>query len=206
MIRRGVLHELDYGLAAQGVVFDPGTLMAVSLGASAAGGATSAVGTLMSGGAAAAAGDMQQSADNYQAAQLTEDSGTAIGVAQGKMLDREHSTNMLLSTLRARASGGGLATSSPTIVEDAGAIGQKGRYDAMMDLWQGTNQASGMLNQATGLRYSGQIAEAAGQMQEEDSNFAAAGTLMSTAGGMAKTYGAFTYPNASGRPGIGFYG
>ena len=70
--------------------------------------------------------------------------------------------------------------------------------NAAMSLWRGQNEATGMENRAQGLRYSGQVAEAAGEEEKRASRMAALATIAGGGASMLKTYGAYKYPTGSG--------
>jgi hypothetical protein len=156
----------------RGVVFDPMT--ALTMGLTAAGGAASAAGTI-------AGGKFANQAANYKAQQDEINASSSVAAAQRQSLDKTNQTRMALSTLRARgaASGVDIGTGSP--VSTASAIAGRGAYHAGMALWQGQNQASGYMNQATAERASGEAAE-------EGSQYAALGTIANTGASMLQRY------------------
>lgn len=206
----------DYGLAARGVVFDPGTMMIASMGATALSGGLSAASTIAGGNTAKQAGLMQQQAalmkqkaDNFQADQLVENEGGEIGAAQRQMLDTQFKTKMASSTLQARGAAGGINVGTGSALATDKAIASRGTYQAAMDLFNGQNRAIGLDNQAKGLRFSGEMekfggdaAAWAGKQAQNASYLSAAGTIAGTAGSMAKTYGINSYLTASGQPGV----
>jgi hypothetical protein len=183
--------------------FDPGTMMLASMGATAAAGALSASGTIAGGNAAVAAGQMQQTADKFQADQLRANEGGEIGAAQRKMFDTQQTTRLANSQVQARAAASGVnaATGSPLATVKSNA--SRGSYQAMMDLFQGENRATASENQARGADYSGEMALAGGKMQQDASRIAALGTIAGAGSSMLKTYGAFKYPALYGRTGFG---
>lgn len=181
-------------VAGRGVAFDPGTLAAGSLILSGVGAAVSAAGTIAGGQNANALGQMQQTADNYQAAQITENASSEVGAAQRTMLDTQQKTRMAGSTLTADAAGSGFVASSGSPAAIAGSIAKRGNYEAAMNLFQGENAETGDLNKAAGITYSGDIAAAGGAMQETASDYAAVGNLASAGGTMFKNYASMTNP------------
>lgn len=199
MLRLGWRAQLDYGLAAGGVCFDPGTLMVTSMAATAVGGALSASSTLAGGNYAATAGKMQQAADVSKAAQLSENAGQALASSQRQMFDTQEKTRLAISTARARggANGVDLSVGSPADVQ--GELAKRGSYHALMDMFNGQSAATGLTNQASASIYEGDLAEYEGEAKKSASELQAAGTLASAAGSMASTYGKFAYPTASGR-------
>jgi len=183
--------------------FDPLTLTGLSLATTAVAGATSAAGTIAGGNAAAQAGQMKQQADQYAADQLRENAGSEIGAAQRKMLDTQLRTKLTNSSVEARAAGGGVnaAEGSPLATEKANA--GTGAYHSLMDLFEGQNRATGSINQAQGLEYSGKMERIGGEMARNASYLTAAGTVAGAGSSMLKTYGAYRYPNLYGRTGVG---
>jgi hypothetical protein len=184
-------------------LFDPVTLTVGSLAATAVGGALSASSTLAGGSYARQAGQMQQQAADYQASQLDSNATQAIASSQRQMLDTQMKTRLAISSATARAAGSGVAADTGSPLADVGQLQKRGSYQALMDMWSGQSTATGLQNQAKGVRYTGQMEEISGEEQKEASKLAAMGTLASTAGSMFKTYGAFKYPTAVGRAGAG---
>jgi hypothetical protein len=179
---------------------DPATMtMAASVASPAAGAVMGAMGTIASGNAQKAAGLMQQSSLNYQADQLTENAAGEVGAAQRRMLDTQQQTRLAVSTLRARGAGGGIDISQGSPVSDAKSIASKGTYHSLMDLWQGENKSTGELNEAAGLRYSGEAAAIGGQEAATASLWSAGGTLASGVGSAATQYGRYAFPSTYGR-------
>ncbi len=181
-----------------------GPLVAATMGLQAIGTGISAASTIAGGNAAATAGQLQQQAFQYQAAQLRANEGGAIGAAQREMLDTQEKTRMLSSQLEARAAAGGVnaAVGSPLAAEKY--IASRGTYQSLMDLWSGENKATGMENEAKGADFSGEIANWSGGVQQKASTLNALATIAGGGAAMAKTYGAFKYPNTAGRPGVGY--
>lgn len=178
--------------------FDPMTLTAASMRASAIGGLASAGGTIAGGNAAAAAGQMQQNAANYQASQLDSNAAQAFASGQRRMLDTQQTTRMAISSARALSAGNGTDAGVGSAATAQGALAQRGSYNAAMDMFNGASTATGLRNQAAGVRYSGNIAAAEGQEQQQASQLAAAGTIAGAAGGMARSYAFSQYPRLFG--------
>lgn len=179
--------------------FDPMTLTAASIGATAIGGLMSAGGTIAGGNAAKAAGVMQQRAAYNTAAQLDQNAAQAFASGQRQMLDTRQRTNMAISSARAIAAGSGTnaGVGSPATIQ--GALAQRGSYNAAMDMFNGASTATGLRNQAAGVRYGGNAAAIGGQEQQQASYLGAAGTIAGAAGGMARSYGLYQYPRLYGR-------
>jgi hypothetical protein len=174
--------------------FDPLTM--ASMATTAVAGGISAYGTLAGGAAAKQAGDMQQQEANYQAAQLQQNASQAIASGQRQSLDTALKTRLAISTARANAAGSGVNAGVGSPVEAQGQLAKRGSYNAAMDMFNGKSTATGLLNQAAGVTYSGQAAELSGEEQQSASYLAAAGTLAGSAGSMMKTYGGYKYPQS----------
>lgn len=191
----------DYGLAAQGVVFDPTGISEaalLSMAMTAAGGAMGGASTLAGGSFAKTAGYMQKQAADYQATQIEQNATQAIASGQRQMMDTQLKTNMAVSTSRANAAASGGAADTGSAVENEGQIAQRGGYQALMDMFNGQSTATGLENQAKGVRYSGELAKMEGEAKQKASYLAAAGQIASTVGNMASTYGKFKYPTSRG--------
>lgn len=174
--------------------FDPATLTVASLASTAIGGGISAMGTIAGGNAAAAAGQMQQQAANYQAGQLEENATQTFAAGQRQMLDTQEKTRLAISSARAAAAGNGTnaGVGSPATIQ--GELAKRGSYNAAMDMFNGASTATGLRNQAAGVRYSGTAAAIGGQEAQQASLLSAAGTIAGSAGSMLKTYGGYQYP------------
>lgn len=183
-------------------VFDPGTMMGVTMGMTALSGGLSAAGTIAAGNTAKTAGQLQQLSDQYQADQLRENQGSEIGAAQRQMIETQQKAKLLTSAVEARGAAGGVDVGVGSPVAAAKSIASRGSYQAMMDLWNGQNRAVGLENQAKGLEFSGDVAQWEGEQKQKQSRIDALATLAGSGANMAKTYGAFNYPTASGQPGV----
>lgn len=180
-------------------VFDPMTLTVASLASTAAGGAISAAGTIAGGNYALQAGQMTKAADYAQAQQLDDNAAQAFASGQRTMLDTQQKTRLAIATSTARAAASGVDAGTGSPVNNVGALAQRGSYQALMDMFNGSSQATGLRNQATSVRYSGDLAEIEGKEKKSASELAAIGTLAGTAGNMMSTYGKFAYPTSSGK-------
>lgn len=173
-------------------VYDPATLTVMTVGsmaATAAGGALSAESTLAGGNFAKTAGQMQRQAKDFEATQLDQNASDELATSQRRMFDTQEKARLAISSSRARAGASGVDAGAGSAVENEGELAQRGSYHALMDLWQGESNATGLLNRAKGARYSGVLDEMGGEEKQSASELAAAGTLASTAGSMFKTYG-----------------
>jgi hypothetical protein len=167
------------------IVYDPMTLMAGTMAATAAGTALSAGGTIAGGKAA-------NTSAQFTAAQLEQNAAGAVASGQRSMFDTQAKTRSAMSTATARAAGGGVNAGVGSPAADVGQIAKRGSYLAAMDLFRGENTATGLENQASGVLYSGQAAE-------EGADLSAAGTIAGGAGSMMQQYGRFAYPQLYGR-------
>lgn len=164
--------------------FDPVTMTALAVG----GGALSAAGTLMGGNAAAAAGRMQQQAAQFQATQDRMNSAADIAAGQRKMFETQLNAKLTASRAVAGAAAGGVTTTTGSPLDTQAQIESRGHYAAALDLWNGQNAATGDLNKAAAADYSGLVAAQSGEMQQEASEFSAAGTLASSGASAYKIY------------------
>lgn len=176
---------------------DPVTLMGASLAMSAVGTGISAAGTIAGGSAAQTAGQMKQAAANSEAEQLTFNAAGELAAAQRRMLDTRLKTSLTQGTLVNKAVGSGFNAGTGSMLNDAGDIGQRGEFQALMDVFQGENAMTGTLNKAEATRYGGKVDAWAGEQAKDASYLAAAGTIAGGAGSMLKTYGAYKYPTAA---------
>jgi hypothetical protein len=181
---------------ARRACFDPLTLTAVSMGATAVGGLVTGAGTIAGGNAAAAAGQMQQASANNTALQEDENASQALASGQRKMFDTQQRTRLAISTNTAEAGASGVDAGVGSPATNAGALAKRGSYNAAMDMFNGASTSTGLLNQAAATRYSGTAAAIGGQEAQDASYLTAAGTIASSAGTMAKTYTGYAYPNA----------
>jgi hypothetical protein len=189
--------------AFDGVLFDPtgGLLTGGAMAATAAGGGLSAMGTLAGGQYAKQAGQMQQEAAEFTAEQLEENATQAVASSQRTALDTALKTSLAISSSRANAAGNGVNAGAGSAVTNVGNLAQRGSYQAMMDLFNGQSTATGLQNQAAGVRYTGAMEEIGGEEAQTASDLAAAGTLAGSAGNMAKLYGAMGNQSSRGAPG-----
>jgi len=177
--------------------FDPGTLMIGSMVATAAGGALSASSTLAGGKSAEEAGAAQKAGAYSTAAQIEQNATQAFASGQRKALDTGMKTRLAISTSRARAGASGVDPGFGSPAENEGELAQRGSYHALMDLFNGESEATGLRNQAENVRFSGDLAEIEGQQKRKASKLAALGTLAGTAGSMFSTYGKLKYPTGA---------
>ena len=172
-------------------------LMAASMVMSAVGTGISAASTIAGGSTAAAAGRMKQAVAIQQARQEEWNAAGELGAGQRRMLDTRFKTSLAESTLQARGAASGFDAGKGSMLTTAGDIGQRGEYQALMDVFNGENSMTGTLNKAAATRFSGDAEAWAGEQAQDASYLAAAGTIAGGAGSMLKTYGSFKYPQAA---------
>lgn len=182
-------------------VFDPVTMTVLTVGSTLVGGGMTAAGALASGSYAKTAGQMQQAGAKFQADQVDQNAGQAIGSSQRTMLDTQEKTRLAISSSTARAAGSGVNAGVGSPAGNVGDLAQRGSYHALMDLWNGQSAASGLDNQAKGIRYTGALDEVGGEMQKSASYLAAGGDIASAIGSGAARYGAINYPRPYGSVG-----
>ncbi len=174
-------------------VYDPITLTAIAV----AGGAATAAGTIAGGNAAATMGRAQAQEASFEASQARANAGAAVASAQRRMFETQNNTNLLVSKARATGAAGGVNIGTGSALENQGAIEQRGRYAAALDLWNGQNAATGELNKAAGLDYSGAVDVIGGRMQQDASYLTAGGQFATTiAGAGSSAYKMYNTPTA----------
>ena len=168
-------------------VYDPLTMTALTVGAAVAGGGLTAAGTLAGGNSAAAMGRAQAQEASFESTQARMNAGAVLASSQRRMFETQQNTGLLVSKARAVGAAGGVNVGTGSALENEGQIEQRGRYAAALDLWNGQNAASGELNKAAGLDYSGQIAIMGGKMTQDASRLQAGGQFASTIAGAGAT-------------------
>ena len=144
---------------------------------------------------------MQQTEANYQAAQLNQNASQALASSQRQALDTTQRTNLAISTATARAGASGAAPDVGSAVANAGELAQRGSYQALTDMFNGQSKATGLENEASGVRYTGDVEEYEGEEKEKASYLAAGGDFLSSIGSAAGSYGKLTFPVSRGSAG-----
>jgi hypothetical protein len=170
-------------------LFDPATMMVASAGAALAGGGIQAMGTLAGGQNAATVGKMRQGAAEFQAAQDTQNSAGVIAAAQRRSIDIGQRAKLAASSSRAISAAGGVNAGSGSAATNEANLEAKGRYAAALELWNGQNQSTALLNRATAAHYQGAMDLAGGEMAKTGSEYAAAGTLAEAGSSAFRMYG-----------------
>lgn len=177
---------------------DPFSLGTIGLVTSLAGSTIAAGGQLAGGAMAGQAGTAQKQASEFEATQLDQNATTAIAAGQRQMFDTQTKTRLAVSSSRARAGASGVDPGTGSALENEGELSERGSYQALMDLWNGENTATGLNNKATATRYSGDLAEWEGKTKEKLSYLGAAGTLASGVGGGITNFAKLNFPTKSG--------
>lgn len=176
--------------------FDPVSLTAATMATTAVAGGISAAGTLAGGSYAKQAGEMQQAEANYEADVATQNANQALASGQRQSFDTALKTKLAVSTARANAAGNGVNAGTGSAAEAQRQLAQRGSYAAAMDMFNGESAQTGLLNEATAKRYSGELGRIGGEQAQKASYFQAAATLAGTAGNMMKSYGSYAYPQS----------
>jgi hypothetical protein len=151
------------------------------------GGGLTAAGTIAGGNAAATMGRAQAGEARFEADQARMNAGAAIAASQRRMFETQNNTNLAISKARAFGAAGGVNIGTGSALENQGAIEQRGRYAAALDLWNGQNQATAELNKAAGLDFSGAVDVIGGRMAQEGADLSAGGQFMTTIAGAGST-------------------
>lgn len=180
--------------------FDP-TGGILTAGMMMAGAGMSAAGTIAGGNTSRQAGQLQKTAADYQAAQLDQNATQAVASSQRQMIDTGVKTGLAISSSRANAAANGVEASTGSAATNTGNLAARGSYQALMDLFNGQSTATGLRNQAQGVRYTGEIDALEGEEKQQASWLAAGGTLLGGMGGGLSTYGKMKYQTPTGQPG-----
>lgn len=122
--------------------------------------ALGAIGTAVSAAGTIAAGQNAQAMGNFQQQEYAQQAESDVATGQRKMLDQNRRTQLVQSTLQARAAGAGLNPAVGSTNVDSQQIAGRGTYNALMDLSQSQNAAAGLTNMGSGARYGGDLAAA----------------------------------------------
>jgi hypothetical protein len=163
------------------VVYDPMTLTAATMAATAIGSGVSAAGTIAGGNAQQQAGQMaataalnssqltaaaeeqggefQEQESGFEATELDQNAATVRAQAQRQALDTTQQSNMLQSKQTAEVAGSGLSTTGSTAIEQREQIAGRGEYMALGEMANGENTARGLEDEATAAEYTGAAAK-----------------------------------------------
>lgn len=156
---------------------------------SVAGTAMSAYGQMQAGAAAKAQGASQQTAANVNAAQLDQQATAVRGQTSAQVADNARQTQLIESTVRARAASSGGGGADPTVVGLESGIAGRGEYNNLALLYSGEEKAQGLNTQASLTRYTGQEQFDAGLNNRTAANTKAVGSIFSGASSLYGKYG-----------------
>jgi hypothetical protein len=167
-------------------LFDPLTTTAAAL--SAAGTGISAANTIAGGNYAAQAGQMKQTEANFEAQQDIENAAGETAAAQRQAIDAAQKGNLLRSSAVASAAADGVNAGTGSALTNEAQIAGRARHQADMDLWSGQNQSTGLMNQAAGKQYSGDMDLIGGQEAQQASTLSALSTIAGGGASMLRMY------------------
>jgi hypothetical protein len=84
----------------------------------------------------------------FEAEQARINAGASNAASQRKLMDTQQNTNLLISKARATGAAGGVNVGTGSSLQNQGDIGNRGRYAAALDLWNGQHQATAELNKS----------------------------------------------------------
>ena len=158
----------------------------IALGATAAGTALSAAGSIQQ-------GEYQQDVAKAQAQQTERAAGEAQAVAQREAIQRQEQAKLLLSRQQALAAAGGGSSTDVGTQRLAAGIAAEGDYQARSALFEGDSRAAGLMDQAALLRSQGRQQELAGFIN-------AGSTTLSGISSFASMYQKFKTPEYGYKP------
>jgi hypothetical protein len=176
----------------------------LSAGAGAASTVLSAQGYGQAGSAALYSGQAQQQQENYSADVLDQQAGQQIAQTSAQIADNARSTDLLESTIRARASASGGGATDPTVVNLESGVAGRGEYNSLSLLYSGKEKAAGMENQAALDRYMGTQSAMAGAITQQEMQTKAASSLLQGGSSLFSKFGGGGFSNPfSGLTGSG---
>ena len=190
-------HPYDVWQKYAGAVFDPLTVTGAAAALRGIGSALSAANTIAGGSYAAEAGQMKAAEANFEANQDVENSAGDIAAAQRQGLDVSQRADLLRSSAVAQAAAGGIDAGGGSALTNQAKIAGRGSYQAAMDLWQGQNRATGLLNQAAARRYSGYMDLLGGEEAQRAADLNAASTIAGGGASLLRMYQAPAAPAPS---------
>jgi hypothetical protein len=173
-------------------LFDPLSMTAMAggaMGLTGLGSAITAASSLAGGGYASEAGQLKQQAANYQAAELRENASAEVAAAQRQALDVNQKADLLRSSAVANAAASGVNAAAGSAVTNQAGIAQRGQYQSALDLNAGQTRATGLLNQAQGVQYTGTIDALAGDEARRASYLSAISTIAGGGASLMRMYG-----------------
>jgi len=158
---------------------DPSILGAIGTGLKASG-------ELSAGSAARRAGESQQVAAEYTARQLDTNAGQVQASSQRAAAEEIRKSLLIQSRAMAVAAASGGGVMDPTVMALIGGYSKEGELASETMLYQGSERARGMREQAKATRYEGATRAEAGRTAERTSYMKAASTILS---GASKDWG-----------------
>lgn len=163
--------------------------------------ALSSAGYLTAGQAALYRGQAQQQEQNYSADVLQQQANQERAAASAQIADTTRSTDLLESTIRARAAASGAGATAPTVVSLEQGVAGRGEYNALSQLYSGEERGKGMENQAALDRYMGTQYATAGQLQQQEEQTKALASLLQGGSSLFSKYGGGGFTNPFGTSG-----
>lgn len=150
---------------------------------------TQAFGARQAGSAAMANASRQAQADEFAAAQYTQQAGQEVAIAQRRAIEEKRQSQLLQSRALAVAAASGAGASDPTIVHLISQISGEGAYRAALALYDGEEKSRQLHLKSAASRYDAAAALAGGEAQKSAYNISAASSLLMGAGTLYTRYG-----------------
>jgi hypothetical protein len=149
----------------------------------------SAANTIAGGDYAAQIGRAKQAEANFEADQNVANAAGEIATAQRQAIDVSQKGELLRSAAVAQEAANGVNAGTGSALANQAQIATRSRYQADMDLWSGQNQATGLMNQAAGKRYTGELDALAGEEARRASGLNALSTIAGGGASFLRMYG-----------------
>jgi len=151
-------------------------------------------GMALAGGGTLLKGKAAKDAADDTAESLRRKAGTTKAIATRKVASEIEKRDVLIGTARAQAGKSGSNLNDKSIVENEADIMAEGTYRALMQMWEGNNEAEGMEEQA-------EIVKNEGKAAWKSSILQATGTVMKGAASMGMGGAAGLGPSAAAQAG-----
>lgn len=138
----------------------------------------------------------QQEGYDYAARAALVNAGQANATAQRAAVQRQREAGLAIETAQARSAGSGGSATDPTVLNIEGNLKKQGTYNALTELYSGSEAARGFSQEAATDTYRGQLARSAG-------NWNAVGTIISGANTLYGNYGGEGPPGGNALPTAG---
>lgn len=158
------------------------------------------------GAAAQTIAAQRQAADEFEAAQLQTEATASRGVGMRASQDQTLNTELVNSKALANAAASGAGASDPTVMNIMARTAGEGAYRSTLAMYEGEAQARLDVAKAGALQYQGAVGVAGANIAAQQSNIAAASTLLSgavKAGSLYDRFYAGPTPTASSATGSG---